>query len=92
MVLGLPSEVAALCNVSLARARLLPSWAPPAPSDQRCLQSPRLQGLRITQLLEPSLHFPFMKTHVLDVLTMQAAILSLAAALERIDYFVYMKV
>lgn len=56
------------------------------PVTRRCLQSPRLQGLGITQLLEPSLQFPFIETHVLNVLMMQAAILSLAAVLERIDY------
>lgn len=62
------------------------------PVTRCCLQSPQLQGLGYTQLLELSLQFSFTETHVLNVLTMQAATLSLTVVLERIDYFVYIKV
>lgn len=64
----------------------------PLPVTGGCLHSPRLQGFGDTQLLETSFQFSFMETHVLNELTMQAAVLSLAAMLERIDYFVYIKV
>lgn len=68
MVLGLPNEVAALCKVSLLELFCSLPGPLQLPVTWRCLQSPRLQGLGNTQLLEPSLQFSFIETHVLNVL------------------------